>query len=261
MSFRLCHIILLVFLLLPGYGYSLDRPLKLRGSDYPPYIFKSEHEIWTGIEYQIAEKVITIAGYEYEIVEAPWKRSLFLMRDGELDIMVSLLKTSEREEYMDFIGVTRLEQVSLVVDTSKGDFIFNKRSDLEEFIKGEHLVGIQVGAHFAGLSDWLEENPELFERLHNAPDEDQLMKMIQLGRILAFFEDKTYAHYRIKNYKGAKPLTVEPLPFKPKEVYLVVSKKLPQADRDALRAAYNKLVESGELVDILNAWGPPTDLP
>ncbi len=60
----------------------------------------------------------------------PWKRALAQLQEGKLDMMVNLSITSERKEYLWFIGPQRDETIVLVVNND-----FNFKVDLLEDFK------------------------------------------------------------------------------------------------------------------------------
>ncbi len=86
--------------------------IKLRVIEFPPFYYQDENGQWTGLEVELAEALLKEAGLKPEYVPLPWSRALKSMEVGEAELMMNLVKTPEREEYMHFIGPERTSRMA-----------------------------------------------------------------------------------------------------------------------------------------------------
>lgn len=71
---------------------------------YPPYYYKENGKL-TGFCVDLADSVASIIGLEVVYKEFPWKRLILSARKGDVDAIMPLFKTKEREEYLLFNGL------------------------------------------------------------------------------------------------------------------------------------------------------------
>ncbi|MEZ5448098.1 MAG: transporter substrate-binding domain-containing protein [Thiolinea sp.] len=93
-----------------------DEIIKVRVSNFPPYYFYDQaSEQWLGMVIEIMNAIEEKSGLEFEYTELPRKRAFNDIKTGDLDIMLNITRTPEREEFLDFIGVCAFERMSLVI--------------------------------------------------------------------------------------------------------------------------------------------------
>ena len=76
------------------------RHLTIAGKQWPPCIARSLPG--QGLSVEIVSAVLVRAGYEVDMVFAPWKRVMKGMKQGEFDVSVATWRSSKREQYLDF---------------------------------------------------------------------------------------------------------------------------------------------------------------
>jgi polar amino acid transport system substrate-binding protein len=74
--------------------------LTIAGTQWPPFIARSLPG--QGLSVEIVSAVLVRAGYEVNMVFAPWKRVIKGMKQGEFDLSVAAWKSTKREQYLDF---------------------------------------------------------------------------------------------------------------------------------------------------------------
>lgn len=74
--------------------------LTIAGTQWPPFIARSLPG--QGLSVEIVSAVLVRAGYEVDMVFAPWKRVMKGMKQGEFDVSVATWRSSKREQYLDF---------------------------------------------------------------------------------------------------------------------------------------------------------------
>ncbi len=91
---------LFTILLLPQIASAKDT-LIIGTSGYPPFtIVDKEKTLATGIDIDIIEEIAKRMNLKIVFRITPWKRCLINGKMGTVDIISSLLKKPEREEYM-----------------------------------------------------------------------------------------------------------------------------------------------------------------
>lgn len=151
-----------------------NRVIKIGAMEYyPPYEFYDNGEM-TGAGIEVIRKAFDRLGYDYEIKPYPWARMIKMMQDGELDVIVNIYETTERNDYI-YFSETPYVVVPYVFFKRKGDD-FTYSGDLE--VLDDKLIGIvrsySYGSKFNRLIEEealsFDEAPsaaENFERLAN----------------------------------------------------------------------------------------------
>lgn len=94
---------------------------------YPPYYYENEGTL-DGICIEIIESISSSLGITVVFRSFPWKRLLLSAEKGEVDAIMPLFRTKEREQYLDFHDlILAYEEVGLFVAresslTFQGDF-------------------------------------------------------------------------------------------------------------------------------------------
>lgn len=129
---RLLRVVLGVWLIGFGATASLlaSETVKVIFMPAEPWYLKAENGSLTGICVEQASLLIREAGYEPEFIELPWTRALSDMRSGQLDMMLNLSKTAEREEYIQFLGEMAREQNVILLHKDFADVPLNSLDDL-----------------------------------------------------------------------------------------------------------------------------------
>ena len=93
--------VVLVIFLLGGFPLAAERPLRVAFTDWFPYTYL-DGETPAGFEIETVQNVFHDLGYPLEFTCYPWKRCLVAMKTGDADLIVSLLKTPKREDFVLF---------------------------------------------------------------------------------------------------------------------------------------------------------------
>jgi len=99
---------LLLLFSVPGTGRCAETVTAVYTTWFP-YNYQDEAGNAVGFENEIFGAVMQELGFEVEFVLRPWKRCLYMLERGQVDALVSLLKTGEREVYTIFSG----EEISI----------------------------------------------------------------------------------------------------------------------------------------------------
>ena len=245
---------LIVLLMVPHTNLmAIDNlPLIVRVSDYPPYYFRNEQGEWLGIEIEVLEEVLKEAGLDYEYMQMPWGRALEQMKIGEVNIMLALSRTAEREKYIDYVGASRYEQMVLVV---KKENINMDIKRLDDFTKFNKQFGLQIRAYYPNLSERIKEDESFKKHFFLVKASNQNPEMTVNDHTLGFFEDKSNSIYAIRTNPKYEGLVIHSFSLaEPTPVYIGVSRKVSLAVRTKLKEAYVRLEKEGVLTKILDKW-------
>lgn len=142
-------------------------------TDWKPYGYYHEGTA-QGFEIDIFREVAKRMGVTVEFINCPWKRCLKMIEKGKADVLISALKTAEREEYMIF--------PSEPISKSETALFTKKDAPLIGFNGGaEYLKGLKVGVT-SGFSygDSFDKDEGIIKL--EARSTEQVVKMFMVGR-------------------------------------------------------------------------------
>lgn len=207
---------------------------------------------WYDLHYRLLKLLADQAQCQLTVVGSPWPRSLALLKQGQIDLMLTMSYTEEREEYADFIGPHYLEETVLVVDKNYQ----SKIRRLADITLLPAPIGVLrdawYGDEFAALS--LENDYQPF--LQYANSVTQKLQLLQKGRVAGIVEDKTqYLEWSRKHPDLAARYVVS-LTLNQAPVYIVASRKgVPFLLRQRLKRAWFEVYGSAAHQAILAEFG------
>lgn len=114
-----------------------------RGEEnYPPYEYREAGKL-KGLHVEIIERVAMQMGMKIRFVEYPWKRTLQLMKNTEIDGVMFISKSKEREKYCHFIDGNTLSMSEMSFVTLK-----DRNTDEEKIKSVGVLLGYSYGTEF-----------------------------------------------------------------------------------------------------------------
>ena len=238
--------------------YAENKILKVRVEHFPNYSFKDKNGDWTGVEVELAQALVTTAGFTPEYFQQPWARGVESIRQGDLDLIVGFGITEERKEFALWVGPIYTVVVSLVVKEGTAEML--PITSLDDMIKVSRDQDKKFG--YAKDTFW---SKEFNDRLINDPEfagcfetvirsELNRRKTIE-GTILGFFGERSPHEYQIKNDVGYKGLMVHPFILDSRPTFIGISKKGVNAPTlYSLYEAYEKLTLDGTLKQIRAKW-------
>lgn len=232
-----------------------ENPILIRVTDFPPLYFKdATGDDWIGVEADMVKAILDKMDLKYKFVTRPWGRALAQMKTGDIDIMLNLTKTPQRTEFIDFIGITRLEKISFVVKKDYEDMEIKTLDDLTKFKK---KIGIQIKSYYPNITDRIDSDSEFKKHFHFTANTNskQFMQMANAGNILGFFEDEAYIRYAIKTFPDYKNFVVHSFQVgEGTPVQIGASKMTDEAVREKMKKGYKLLESDGTLKKILDKW-------
>ncbi|HVK54361.1 MAG TPA: transporter substrate-binding domain-containing protein [Burkholderiales bacterium] len=230
--------------------------IRLRVTEFAPNYFLKDGQ-WTGLDVELAEAVIKNAGFQVEYVELSWSRALQLLRSGDLDMMANLTRTVDREAFIRFIGPARISKRVLVV---RQENLRIKITNLDELAEASRHTkrpfGIQRDAKYTAAFDArLAADPNFARHFDAASQGAVLHRRVVASHNLGFFEDENYVIYQLQNNPEFQGLAVHPFTLAIDPVYFGLSKRLSEASKKKLEAAFERLDKNGTLAKIRTRWG------
>jgi PAS domain S-box-containing protein len=196
----------LVFLFIAG-GWlcaeEVSRPAQIRvvmDDNYPPFAFHDGTGNLQGIlidQWRLWEKK---TGIKVELHGMSWARALTLMQAGEFDVIDTIFKTHEREQYFDFTAAYQKIEVAFFFENEISGLTDAK--SLQGFV-----VGVKAGDVVIGQ---LRENG--VDALQSFDSYEALVKAAKERKITVFAMDRPPALYYLhkfkldQNYRQGAPL-------------------------------------------------------
>ncbi len=144
-----CFLILkAVFLLvLSTYVYGVhEHEITVAISETPPYAIIDKNNQPKGLVLDIMNELSTTLSFNVSAVACPFPRCLKLLKSGKIDVIGNIIKTPEREVYLDFIEPAYMELNSSFVfyALANSDISVNRYEELRR-----KRIGVTRGAvHF-----------------------------------------------------------------------------------------------------------------
>ncbi len=225
---------LLMVLVFPAWaqqGTETVEPLTITvGANHaPPYRILQGGER-TGLYVEIFEEIAERLGWEVHYREAPFRRVLRMVQQGEVDVMLGPLETEERSELIEFVAPAFPPERRLF-------FYLNKEHRIERYadLYGRAIGVLEGASYFPRFDD----DEDLLKE--PAPRYENLMLMLQKGRVDVVIAPELVGLYAVE--KLGLDVEVSPFFVPGERSYIAVAKNSPVIQyADDIRAAL-KLIE------------------
>ena len=195
----------------------------------PPYRILQGGER-TGLYVEIFEEIAERLGWEVHYREAPFRRVLRMVQQGEVDVMLGPLETEERSELIEFVAPAFPPERRLF-------FYLNKEHRIERYadLYGRAIGVLEGASYFPRFDD----DEDLLKE--PAPRYENLMLMLQKGRVDVVIAPELVGLYAVE--KLGLDIEVSPFFVPGERSYIAVAKNSPVIQyADDIRAAL-KLIE------------------
>ena len=230
-----------LFYLFLGLSWNLYAcEMRVRIYPFEP-LARFEHGQWSGMDADYTTALLGEIGCKPAYVNAPWARGLKLLRQGDVDMMINMSRTREREDFAYFIGPQRIESHVLALAPDKSV------EDWESLLRSPYLLGIQRGIVLGPEFERLRRHSGRFSgQLIYVANNDNKLDLLKKGRIQGVIEHKVYFRYQQKLGTAYSALKIQPLDLLSEPVYFALSRKsVSQARFNQLSAAFKKLKSEG----------------
>lgn len=227
-------------------SFSCDK-LSVNGADgWYPYFARQNPE-HLGIMGDIVTKAADRAGINIDLRPSiPWKRILFNLRNGNLDIIAGALKTQQREKQFMFSSAVHHAELRIFVRNDLS-FDYQQLSDLE----GKH------GAKVRGMSLGQEADEYAFNHLviDDAPSPKSLFQMVASGRLDYGIFYWSTGLKEVKKRNLTNIIDILPTPVSKEGLYIAFSKNsLCQSQIVLLNNEIERMKEDGSIESIIQYY-------
>jgi len=165
-------IIAMVVFMCVSAGYAEKDMLHVVYTQWEPYTYQ-ENDKDSGFEIETVKAVIGKMGLGSKFEQLPWKRCLMTMENGQADVLVSALKTPEREKFLYYPD----EFISL----SKTVFFTKKGSPIQFDGSLENLKNYTIGI-IRGFSYGDAFDKAVYLKKDELNNTDILVRVVSVGR-------------------------------------------------------------------------------
>ncbi len=244
------------FLLWAQSGMAEDTTVSVYAMDLAPYFWLNEQGQWQGLYAELATALIEQAGMQPKFKVLPWIRGVEYLKSGKLEMTSLLSKTPEREEFIHFIGVSGIEQTTLLV---KQDEVakFQALQTLDDLVQEGYTWGIRDQTFYSEEFNHRLETDAAFRSHFDIIVKIKLnaLKAAKGNRFSGAFVDRIGMSYALKTDDTYKGLAMVIVPFfLPADVYFGVSKRIAPEKLEKLQAAYDTLNAQGAFEAIVAKW-------
>lgn len=229
---------------IPAHADSAAEPtVVLSTTEFAPYMSSAlQHQ---GVMVEIANEAYRREGYALKVRFLPWARALGVAEQGEVDGMVGIWYSREREQWFNYSKPILANQMGFYRRVDH-PITFKSLNDLHPYV-----IGI-VHAYA---------NPPAFDAAHLHTDEanDDLTNLRKLaaGRLDLVLVDRAVARYLIERdeptLRGKLTWVDPPIDLMP--LYCAISRRAPDADKKlaALNAGLDSMARDGTLSRLVAA--------
>ncbi|MCF3095937.1 amino acid ABC transporter substrate-binding protein [Aeromonas australiensis] len=230
--------------------------LSVGWENWQPYSYRDEQQQLRGLDVALLNAIFLRAGYQAKFSEMPWARVLHELEFGTVQLAMSANITPERQKYARFSHPYREEKTAIIIRRQDAER-WHDITSLEQLINTPDFhIGVLKGFDYGNTFRQLMARPELQPRLHMRLRLDQLLKMLQGGRIQGFILDpQGLQGWQGKDEEPDQLHTLLRIEVTP--VHLMLSKEsTTEAQLQRINQAIEQLKQSPDYQQILYRYQP-----
>ena len=232
--------------------------LTVRLEHYAPESQKNSSDAWSGVDKELTSTLLQQAQCRYSIVEIAWARSLIMLANGEVDLMINVSKTPERSRSFYFIGPIR-DEVIVLATLAGAQFKLNEVSDITTLDKP---IAIQRNAYYGEAIDSLLQQAEYQHHFIHVTDNKTKLKLLKRGRISGFLEAKRNIINSVNSDTDFDNVWFKPLVFHTNPIYFALSKKSISPEmKSKIEQSFEQIKTRGMIEAIDAKYHPTSSLP
>lgn len=195
-SFYQYLIVLLLLALMPAISFTPGQlPLKVGIYDNPPFVFMDDKGIPRGFDIEMLNDVAAQEGWSLEYVFDEWSVLLEKTRMGEIDLLMGIAYTEERDKFLDFgdveffstwgaVSALAESNIQDITDLDSKPVAVLKNDKIAEDFK-QHCLHVGVHPIFLEVDTYAE-----------------AFKLIESGEVLASISSNIYALRHAKHFNA-----------------------------------------------------------
>lgn len=224
--------------------------VKISYSAFPPFEFVENGKM-KGLDVEIVTEVMKRIGYEVEFEGYPWNRAMTMTENGELDAIMSLRKSPEREEKFLFAAPIALTQ---------NYFFKRKKLEVKE-TKISELTKYSIGTigGYVYDKDFVQANFPRLEVMNVDNPEFANLKKLATDRLDLAACEINVCKYLINTNKEFADLDyVKNIPIgKVENFYIAFSKKDPEKSNKIIKmfnSELSKFIAEGKRAELIKKY-------
>lgn len=164
-----------------------QRVLTVAWEQWEPFAYKDQHSNLVGLNVEIIKTIFEPQGFTVEFIEMPWARALSFFKHGKIDLLHSVMKTVEREQFARFSAPYQKETYLLYVPKDKAtSYAITQLKDIaEQFL----YIGVQRNYLYGEEYDRLIKLPEFKKHIEEVTTNQQNHEKLLAGRIDGFIQE------------------------------------------------------------------------
>lgn len=222
-----------------------------------PYMMRDATGQLVGLDVDIARAALRRLDCTLELHEQPFARSLLDLEAGTLDMMPSVFRRPEREQFAHFSAPLYEARKRLYLPAAALP-AFRARSLREWLVSGATLgvlPGVSYGPEFTELS----REPQLRRQLHTVVNRRSLWQMLDRGRIDDMLADELTAGHELAQLGLLGKVAPAPLVLVGEPSHTIFSKRSTAADFvQRYNLALQEMARTGQLRELLKRYGAAT---
>jgi len=207
---------------------------------------------WYDLHHRLLKLLTDEAGCTLDVIGSPWSRSLALLQQGKIDLMLTMSYTEARNQYADFIGSHYMEESVLVLHK-------DQVAKVQQLSDIRHLpgpIGVLRDAYYGAAFEQIKNEAAYQPFLQYANTLTQKLNMLQRHRVLGMIEDKTQFLEWSRAYPELAADYQLSLTLHRAPVYIVASRSgVSEARRLRLRQAWQRVYGKPAHLAILAEFG------
>ncbi|WP_323968272.1 substrate-binding periplasmic protein [Aeromonas veronii] len=222
--------------------------------DWQPFSYRNEQQQLRGLDVELLNAIFLRAGYQAKFNEMPWARVLHELKFGTVQLTMSANITAERQQYARFSHPYREEETAIIIRRQDAER-WRGITTLEQLINTPNFhIGVLKGFDYGTTFRQLMARPELQPRLQMRLRLDQLLKMLQGGRIQGFILDP-HGLQGWQDKDEAQDQLHTLLRIEVTQVHLMLSKEsTTEAQLQRINQAIDQLKQSPDYQQILDRY-------
>ncbi|HEH9427129.1 TPA: amino acid ABC transporter substrate-binding protein [Aeromonas sobria] len=222
--------------------------------NWQPFSYRNEQQQIRGLDIDLLNAIFQRANYQATFTEMPWARVLHELKFGTVQLAMSANITTERQQYARFSHPYREEETAIVIRRQDAER-WRGITTLDQLINTPDFhIGVLKGFDYGNTFRQLMARPELQPRLQMRLRLEQLLKMLQGGRIQGFILDP----HGLQEWTNKDELRDELhilLRIELTPVHLMLSKKsTTEAQLQRINLAIEQLKQSPDYQQILDRY-------
>ena len=214
-------------------------PLRVVTDYWPPFRMAGRDGRVEGLDIDLLEELQRRTGVQFEVRRQPWARALEDMRRGQADLMTGLVRTAEREQYIDYLQPAYHTCAPRLYGSPQ------RAASIRDYAQ---LTGLRIGYVLqSAYFEPFDSDPALTKI--GVKNEEQLLQMQLRGRIEVLIGTDCQVDFQLRDPQLAGQLVK--LAYQPPQqmlLFIGLSRASPRlAERERLSAALQALLREGWL--------------